>query len=335
MKKAGFASGKYTGAGDPHGRRQRLAGEGDRGGRAARARVAGLQGQRDVGRAQRVLYSKFCNVVSQLKKIDVCANYGWLPDFADPYAMLNANFNGEAIVPVNNSNPSLFDNTKINTDMDKAAQIARGRAARQGVGRRSTAARRAGRRRAVVLGQAAEHPLQGRARRHRAVERRLGPLLHVAEVAARSTEDREPRRRAGLPPARPRHGPLHHRAACSGLVVLLALVSAVTFVIFYALPSADPAVLRAGRQGTPELIEQIRHSLHLDRPIYVQYFEYMKAIVLHFDFGYSYQNSADVREQIVSRLPATISLTGRRGRRLAVDRAADRDHLGDQAPLAA
>jgi peptide/nickel transport system permease protein len=94
------------------------------------------------------------------------------------------------------------------------------------------------------------------------------------------------------------------------MVVLLALVSAVAFVIFYALPSADPAVLRAGRQGTPELIAQIRHSLHLDRPIYVQYFEYMKAIVLHFDFGYSYQNSADVREQIVSRLPATISLTG-------------------------
>jgi peptide/nickel transport system permease protein len=93
------------------------------------------------------------------------------------------------------------------------------------------------------------------------------------------------------------------------MVVLLGLVSAVAFLIFYALPSADPAVLRAGRQGTPELIAQIRHSLHLDRPIYVQYFEYMKAIVLHFDFGYSYQNSADVREQIVSRLPATISLT--------------------------
>lgn len=93
------------------------------------------------------------------------------------------------------------------------------------------------------------------------------------------------------------------------MVVLLALVSAVTFVIFYALPSADPAVLRAGRQGTPELIAQIRHSLGLDQPLYVQYYDYMKAIVLHFDFGYSYQNSADVRAQIVSRLPATISLT--------------------------
>jgi len=94
------------------------------------------------------------------------------------------------------------------------------------------------------------------------------------------------------------------------MVVLLAIVSAVVFMIFYALPSADPAVLRAGRQGTPELIAQIRHNLGLDQPLYVQYFTYMKAIVLHFDFGYSYQNSANVREQIMSRLPATISLTG-------------------------
>jgi peptide/nickel transport system permease protein len=35
----------------------------------------------------------------------------------------------------------------------------------------------------------------------------------------------------------------------------------------------------------------------------------MKAVVLHFDFGYSYQNSQPVRTEIFDRLPATISLT--------------------------
>jgi peptide/nickel transport system permease protein len=93
------------------------------------------------------------------------------------------------------------------------------------------------------------------------------------------------------------------------MVVLLLIISALTFLIFYALPSADPAALRAGRSGSPELIAQIRHTLGLDQPIYVQYYRYMKGIVLHFDFGYSYQNNANVREQIVSRLPATLSLT--------------------------
>jgi peptide/nickel transport system permease protein len=92
-------------------------------------------------------------------------------------------------------------------------------------------------------------------------------------------------------------------------VVLLALVSAVTFVIFYALPTADPAALRAGRQASPELIAQIRTRLGLDDPLYVQYWTYMKNVVLHFDFGFSYQTSQGVREAIVSRLPATISMT--------------------------
>ncbi|HEV7882429.1 MAG TPA: ABC transporter permease [Solirubrobacteraceae bacterium] len=92
------------------------------------------------------------------------------------------------------------------------------------------------------------------------------------------------------------------------MFVLLALVSAVTFVIFYTLPSADPATLRAGRHPPPELVAQIRRNLGLDEPLYVQYWTYLKAVVLHFDFGFSYETGQSVRDAIVSRLPATISL---------------------------
>ena len=92
------------------------------------------------------------------------------------------------------------------------------------------------------------------------------------------------------------------------VIVLLFLVSAITFVIFFALPSADPAQLRAGRQPNPALVEAIRHNLKLDKPIYVQYWLYMKQLVLHFNFGYSYQNNISVKQQIFDRLPATISL---------------------------
>jgi peptide/nickel transport system permease protein len=92
-------------------------------------------------------------------------------------------------------------------------------------------------------------------------------------------------------------------------LVLLLIVSFVTFVIFYVFPSADPAALRAGRSATPQLIAQIRHQLGLDKPFYEQYWIYVKGIVLHFDLGFSYQNNEPVRDQILSRLPATISLT--------------------------
>ncbi len=93
------------------------------------------------------------------------------------------------------------------------------------------------------------------------------------------------------------------------VIVLLFLVSLITFVIFYLFPSADPATLRAGRQPNPQLVEQIRHALGLDKPWYDQYVHYMKRLVLHWDFGYSYQNNIAVKRQIFDRLPATISLT--------------------------
>ena len=92
------------------------------------------------------------------------------------------------------------------------------------------------------------------------------------------------------------------------VVVLLILVSFLTFLIFYTLPSADPAQLRAGRQPNPELVEQIRETLGLNDPWYQQYFHYMRDLVLHFDLGYSYQNNYAVKDQIFDRLPATISL---------------------------
>src|SRR5947199_4486228 len=92
------------------------------------------------------------------------------------------------------------------------------------------------------------------------------------------------------------------------VIALLFLVSLVTFLIFYAFPSADPAQLRAGRQPNPELVEQIRHNLGLDDPWYQQYFHYMRDLVLHFDLGYSYQNNISVKQQIFDRVPATASL---------------------------
>ena len=80
------------------------------------------------------------------------------------------------------------------------------------------------------------------------------------------------------------------------------------FAIFYILPSADPAVLRAGRNAGPAQIATIRHSLGLDKPVYEQFIDYMKNVFFHFDFGYSYQYNVPVRQLIFSRLPATIWL---------------------------
>jgi peptide/nickel transport system permease protein len=91
-------------------------------------------------------------------------------------------------------------------------------------------------------------------------------------------------------------------------IAMLIIVSAVIFLIFYILPTADPAVLRAGRNAGSAQIAQIRHALGLDKPVYEQFFTYMKQVFLHFNFGYSYQYNVPVRQLIFSRLPATIWL---------------------------
>jgi peptide/nickel transport system permease protein len=92
------------------------------------------------------------------------------------------------------------------------------------------------------------------------------------------------------------------------VIVILFAVATLTFLIFYLFPSGDPAVLRAGPHPTPQTLATIRQKLGLNEAWYVQYFDYMKALVLHFDFGYSYQSHVAVRTQIFNQLPATISL---------------------------
>ncbi len=93
-----------------------------------------------------------------------------------------------------------------------------------------------------------------------------------------------------------------------GMILLLIVVSGVTFVVFNVFPSTDPAALRAGRQPTPEVIAAIREDLGLDRPLVVQFGSYIWGVFAHQDFGRSYVSNVDVLEEIKRDLPATISL---------------------------
>ena len=93
-------------------------------------------------------------------------------------------------------------------------------------------------------------------------------------------------------------------------LLLLWVVSGMTFIIFNVLPSADPALLRAGRRAEPEIVQGIRETFGLDRPLIVQYLDYIKHVFLEFDFGRSYRNDVDVRTQLLDRLPNTLYLIG-------------------------
>ncbi|HEY6760935.1 MAG TPA: ABC transporter permease [Baekduia sp.] len=91
-------------------------------------------------------------------------------------------------------------------------------------------------------------------------------------------------------------------------VLLLLVITAVTFLIFYVLPTADPAALRAGRDPSPDLIKAIKHQLGLDQSLPHQYWHYTERLWFHFDFGESFINNTSVKTLIFDRLPNTIFL---------------------------
>ena len=141
-----------------------------------------------------------------------------------------------------------------------------------------------------------------------------------------------PRRRARRGRARGAHGAATSSAACCGSSSCCSLVSLLTFIIFYTLPSADPAQLRAGRQPNPELVEQIRAQPRARQPV-------VPAVLrLHEGPGAALRLRLQLPEQRSGqgadlRPAAGIDLGRHRRRRdLAPDRDRGRDHLGGQEP---
>jgi len=117
---------------------------------------------------------------------------------------------------------------------------------------------------------------------------------------------------------------------CIAAVVMLVVISIVTFGIFYASPT-DPARLTCGKNCTPQSIAANRKFLGLDKPITVQYSDFMKGLVSERNFpddpvfiknnpdkvthcpapcmGYSPLQTALVTDLIKQKLPVTLSIT--------------------------
>src|SRR5687768_6418946 len=97
------------------------------------------------------------------------------------------------------------------------------------------------------------------------------------------------------------------------VVFLLFTISCITFVIFSVLPAGDPAVARAGKSPSPQLVETIRVQLGLDKSKPEQFVNYIGDILPFVggegvNFGFSYQNNTEVLPEILERLPVTIFL---------------------------
>ena len=91
-----------------------------------------------------------------------------------------------------------------------------------------------------------------------------------------------------------------------GLAILVALVvSIVSFSLLYL--AGDPAIAMAGEEGTDKDIESIRTLYGFDRPLIVQYFDWVIR-TLQGDLGQSFYFQLPVSELLFERLPTTLIL---------------------------
>jgi peptide/nickel transport system permease protein len=90
--------------------------------------------------------------------------------------------------------------------------------------------------------------------------------------------------------------------------VTLFFVSVLVFVVIRILPG-DPALVIMGTEGSPEVADRLRESLGMNRPIVVQYADWLRRALVG-DLGVSIQYDVPVGQLIVSRLPVTLPLTG-------------------------
>ena len=90
------------------------------------------------------------------------------------------------------------------------------------------------------------------------------------------------------------------------LIPTLFFVSVIIFSLQQLLPG-DPALVMAGEERDPEVIEQIRRQYRLDRPVPVQYVYWVKG-VLSGDLGESMRIKVKVRDLVLEKLPVTIQL---------------------------
>ncbi len=93
------------------------------------------------------------------------------------------------------------------------------------------------------------------------------------------------------------------------LILVLIGVSILVFSIMPLIPGS-PARVRLGVQATPESIATLERQLGLDRPLPVQYVDWIGGIVLRGDFGQSLITDTSISAEIRRRLPATLMLAG-------------------------
>jgi peptide/nickel transport system permease protein len=91
-------------------------------------------------------------------------------------------------------------------------------------------------------------------------------------------------------------------------VFLFVVITFVTFVIFFMAPNNPARAMCGGDQAGPVCLKTATEKLGLDKPFPVQYYRFLKRLVIDQDLGTSYATSQSINEKIKKAAPVTASL---------------------------
>jgi peptide/nickel transport system permease protein len=90
----------------------------------------------------------------------------------------------------------------------------------------------------------------------------------------------------------------------------IAVCLAISMISFFLLfLNSDPALLMLPPEAEIEDIQIFKKSMGLDRPVLIQYLDFLKKILLHGDFGNSFVSNTPALTLMMERIPATLNLS--------------------------
>ena len=95
-----------------------------------------------------------------------------------------------------------------------------------------------------------------------------------------------------------------------GAIPLLLFISVVTYAMMSLAPGGPAAILGPRGAASPEVMARINALYGLDKPWFVQYFFWLKQLLLHGSLGTSYVDSRPVIAKVLERLPVTVEMVG-------------------------
>lgn len=93
----------------------------------------------------------------------------------------------------------------------------------------------------------------------------------------------------------------------SYLVVMLFIIAVISFLAINLAPNSFFASGELNPNITQESIEHLKEIYGLDKPLYIQFFSWISAIV-QLDFGISFASGEMVKNEILARLPITLTI---------------------------